>query len=211
MATSRIVTLAKEIEANTAMLDEYLAKNSVPRPSFDEDAPLMYQLPSDIAAAQEALTAALDELYWLNQGPIQTVVAKSVSTCLNHGLDRALILLVCCLGRSQDDPSLQHSDPDSTRLRSNLSGACGQDRSARQEADKTVEAWNDGSLLSRIKARLREAYGRVESAPSNSFAGTMGPYGHERGGTRQDACELSKDDRYRTNHLLMLLAARRRG
>ena len=78
MATSHIVTLAKEIEVNTTKLDEYLEKNNLPRPSFDEDAPLMYQLPPDIAAAQEALTAALDELYWLNQGPIQTVVAKSV-------------------------------------------------------------------------------------------------------------------------------------
>ncbi|KAL8730473.1 MAG: hypothetical protein Q9166_004037 [cf. Caloplaca sp. 2 TL-2023] len=80
MTTSRIVILAKEIEANTAKLDEYLEKNNLPRPSFDVDAPLMYQLPPDIAAAQESLTAALDELYWLNQGPIQTVVAKSFAT-----------------------------------------------------------------------------------------------------------------------------------
>ncbi len=78
--TSRIVALAKEIEANTIKLDEYLEKNDLPRPSFDADAPLMYQLPPDIAAAQEALNAALDELWWLNQGPIQTIVAKSVST-----------------------------------------------------------------------------------------------------------------------------------
>lgn len=80
MTTSRIVALAKEIEANTFKLDEYLEKNDLPRPSFDADAPLMYQLPPDIAAAQEALNAALDELWWLNQGPIQTIVAKSVST-----------------------------------------------------------------------------------------------------------------------------------
>ncbi|KAL8896142.1 MAG: hypothetical protein Q9207_007858 [Kuettlingeria erythrocarpa] len=80
MTTSRIVTLAKEIEANTIKLDEHLEKNNLPRPSFDADAPLMYQLPPDIAAAQEALTAALDELYWLNQGPIPTVVAKSFAT-----------------------------------------------------------------------------------------------------------------------------------
>ena len=30
----------------------------------------MYQLPPDIVAAQEHLTAAGDELYWLNLGPI---------------------------------------------------------------------------------------------------------------------------------------------
>ncbi|KAI4173138.1 MAG: hypothetical protein LQ343_003065 [Gyalolechia ehrenbergii] len=80
MTTSRIVTLAKEIEANTIKLDEYMEKNNLPRPSFDAEAPLMYELPPDIAAAQEALTAALDELYWLNQGPIPTVVAKCFAT-----------------------------------------------------------------------------------------------------------------------------------
>jgi hypothetical protein len=78
MAPSRIVTLAKEIEANTTKLDEYFAKNSLPPPSFEEDAPLMYQFPPDIVVAQEALSAAIDELSWLNQGPIQTIVAKSV-------------------------------------------------------------------------------------------------------------------------------------
>ncbi|KAL9012653.1 MAG: hypothetical protein Q9173_002592 [Seirophora scorigena] len=80
MTTSRIVTLAKEIETNTIKLDEYFEKNNLPKPSFDADAPLMYQLPPDIAAAQDALTAALDELYWLNQGPIPTIVAKSFAT-----------------------------------------------------------------------------------------------------------------------------------
>ncbi len=122
-------------------------------------------------------------------------------------VDRALISLVCCLGRSQDDPPLQHPDPCPTRLRSNVSGACGQDRSSREEADKTVEAWNYGSLFSRIRARLLEAYGRVESAPSNPFAGTMVPHGNERGWTRQDAGKLSNDDRFRMNHLLMRLTA----
>ncbi|MCJ1387604.1 hypothetical protein MMC18_000447 [Xylographa bjoerkii] len=80
MATSHIVTLAKVIEANTTKLSEYLEKHNLPQPSFDADTPLMYQLPPDIAAAQDALTAALDELYWLNQGPIQTVVAKSFAS-----------------------------------------------------------------------------------------------------------------------------------
>ena len=152
MVASRIVTLAKEIEANTTKLDEYLEKNNLPRPSFDADAPLMYQLPPDIAAAQEALTAAIDELYWLNQGPIQTVVAKTVCTHLNTSplFDRTLISSVCCVGRSQDNPSLQHPDPRSTRLRGNLSGARGQDRGSGKEADEAVEAWDDRSLLSRI-------------------------------------------------------------
>ncbi|PQE10357.1 hypothetical protein CJF32_00000898 [Rutstroemia sp. NJR-2017a WRK4] len=80
MATSRILTLAKEIEACTTKIDKYLTDNNLPPPSFDEDAPLMYQFPPDIAKAQESLSAALDELWWLNQGPIQTVVAKSLAT-----------------------------------------------------------------------------------------------------------------------------------
>ncbi|KAH6664209.1 sterigmatocystin 8-O-methyltransferase precursor [Halenospora varia] len=80
MAPSRIVALAKEIEANTTKLDEYFAKNSLPPPSFEEDVPLMYQFPPDIAVTQEALSAAIDELSWLNQGPIQTIVAKSFAT-----------------------------------------------------------------------------------------------------------------------------------
>lgn len=206
MATSRIVTLAKEIEANTTKLDEYLEKNNLPRPSFDVDAPLMYQLPPDIAAAQEALTTALDELYWLNQGPIQTVVAKSVSIRLRpcSRFDRALIPVVWCLGRSRDHPSLQNPHPRSTRLRCNISGACGQDRGSGQEADETVKAWNDGPLLSGIRARLREAHSCVESTPSDPSAGAMVPYGHERSYTRQVACKLSNGHRNRANRLLML-------
>ncbi|KAI4190536.1 MAG: hypothetical protein LQ348_003646 [Seirophora lacunosa] len=73
----RIVTLAKEIETNTIKLDKYLEENNLPKPSLDADTPLMQQLPPHIAVAQEALTAALDELYWLNQGPTETVVAKA--------------------------------------------------------------------------------------------------------------------------------------
>ena len=79
MSPSRMVILAEAIKANTAKLDDHFEKSNLPRPTFDVETPLMYQLPPDIAAAQEALTADLDELYWLNQGPISTVVAKSVS------------------------------------------------------------------------------------------------------------------------------------
>ena len=78
MSTSRIVELAKEIESNTTKLDRYLEENNLPRPSFDVDAPLMLPLPPDILAVREDLMSALDELYWLNQGPIETVIAKSV-------------------------------------------------------------------------------------------------------------------------------------
>ncbi|KAF2732229.1 sterigmatocystin 8-O-methyltransferase precursor [Polyplosphaeria fusca] len=79
-STSRIAALAKEIEAQTSKLDKFFAESNMPPPSFDEDAPLMYPFPPDVAEAQEALSAALDELSWLNKGPIQTIVAKSFAT-----------------------------------------------------------------------------------------------------------------------------------
>lgn len=75
---SRISALAKEISDQTAKLDAFFASSQLPPSSFDENAPMMYPFPPDVAEAQEALSAALDELWWLNQGPIQTIVAKSV-------------------------------------------------------------------------------------------------------------------------------------
>ncbi|KAF2468415.1 sterigmatocystin 8-O-methyltransferase precursor [Lindgomyces ingoldianus] len=80
VSTTRIAALAKEIEAQTTKLDKFFAESQMPPPSFDEDAPSMYPFPPDVAEAQEALLEAVDELWWLHQGPIQTIVAKSVST-----------------------------------------------------------------------------------------------------------------------------------
>jgi hypothetical protein len=65
-STSRIVALAKEVEAHTSKLDKFFIESKMPPPSFDEDAPLMYPFPPDVAKAQEALSVALDELSWLN-------------------------------------------------------------------------------------------------------------------------------------------------
>jgi hypothetical protein len=77
-STSRIAALATEIETQTIKLDKFFTESQMPPPSFDENSPMMYPFPPDVAAAQDALSAALDELWWLNQGPIQTIVAKSV-------------------------------------------------------------------------------------------------------------------------------------
>lgn len=77
-SNSRIAALAREIETQTTKLDTFFTESQMSPPSFDEDTPLMYPFPPDVAEAQEALSAALDELWWLNQGPIQTIVAKSV-------------------------------------------------------------------------------------------------------------------------------------
>lgn len=108
MAPSRILTLAREIEANTAKLDKYFEENGIPPPSFEEDAQMMYMLPPELALAQEALSAALDELWWLNQGPIQTIVAKSVSTNLAWFLE-TLTSLVCDIRWFEVHPQIQHS------------------------------------------------------------------------------------------------------
>ena len=83
--------------------------------------------------------------------------------------------------------------------------ACGHDRASGEEADEAVEAWNDGPLFTRIRARLRETYGRNESARSGLFVGAIVPYGHKRGWTCQDACKLPNDDGYRTKQVLILL------
>ncbi|KAF2648949.1 sterigmatocystin 8-O-methyltransferase precursor [Lophiostoma macrostomum CBS 122681] len=79
-STSRIAALAKEIEAQTSKLDNFFAESKMPPPSFDEVAPLIYPFLPDVAEAREALSAALDELWWLNKGPIETIVAKSLAT-----------------------------------------------------------------------------------------------------------------------------------
>lgn len=78
MAPSRFAVLAADIQVNATKLDEYFTEKGLPPPSFDENAPLTYAFPPDIAAAQEALSANLDELWWLNQGPIQTLFARVV-------------------------------------------------------------------------------------------------------------------------------------
>lgn len=77
-STSRLAALAKQIGTQTSKLDQFFAESKLAPPSFEEDAPLSYPFPPDVAEAQEALSAALDELWWLNQGPIQTIVSKSV-------------------------------------------------------------------------------------------------------------------------------------
>ena len=51
-STSRIATLAKEIEIQTTKLDKFFAETQMPPPSFDENSPLMYPFPPDVAEAQ---------------------------------------------------------------------------------------------------------------------------------------------------------------
>lgn len=115
-----------------------------------------------------------------------------------------LTSIVCYLGRSPDHPSLQPPVSGSTRHWCHFPGACGQDRASGEEADKTVEARNDGSPLSGVGARLCETHGRNESARGDSLIGAMVSHGHERGWTCQDACKLPIDEMHRANNIITL-------
>ena len=70
MASTKITDLAAQIQENTAKVDEYLQKRSLPSPSFDEDGPVDFQIEDE--GIQKAREIALDsslELHQLLLGP----------------------------------------------------------------------------------------------------------------------------------------------
>ena len=69
-SSSKIAELASIISTNVKSLDEYLASNGLPFPSFDPDAPLKLPLPDDIASSQDTILSATTELRALLLGPI---------------------------------------------------------------------------------------------------------------------------------------------
>lgn len=66
---SRIAELAALISSNTQKIDEYLASNSLPRPSFEEDGPVKLGLPAELEAARSATLNATAELEALLKTP----------------------------------------------------------------------------------------------------------------------------------------------
>lgn len=68
MAT-RIIELSELIASNTKKIDEYLAANSLPTPSFDEDGPVQLKLSPELDGARSAVMNASAELQALLQGP----------------------------------------------------------------------------------------------------------------------------------------------
>ena len=68
---SRIAELATQIAENTTKVDDYIAANGIPSPSFDADGPtdLVMQSP-EIEKARLAAIGASMELQDLLQGPV---------------------------------------------------------------------------------------------------------------------------------------------
>ncbi|TGO57110.1 hypothetical protein BCON_0069g00040 [Botryotinia convoluta] len=60
---TRIADLAATIQEHTSKVDEYLASNNIPSPSFDVSCPLRLSLPLDIQASRNAVLEASDDLY----------------------------------------------------------------------------------------------------------------------------------------------------
>ena len=70
--TNRIVELSSIIAKETAKVDSFLVKNSLPTPSLDVDAPWTIPIPEDardVEASRGAVLAACDELKALMTGP----------------------------------------------------------------------------------------------------------------------------------------------
>ena len=70
MASTKIAELAAQIQENTAKVDEYLQKRSLPSPSFDEDGPVDFQIEDEgIRKAREIALDSSLELHQLLLGP----------------------------------------------------------------------------------------------------------------------------------------------
>ena len=67
--TSRIAELSSRISSSTKRIEEYLAANSLPYPSFDEDGPVTFSLSAEMEAARSAVLNAAAELQALLTGP----------------------------------------------------------------------------------------------------------------------------------------------
>lgn len=68
---SRIIELAGLISSNSQEIDNYLATNKLPSPSFNEDGPVKLNLSAEIEGARIAVLNASAELQALLQGPDQ--------------------------------------------------------------------------------------------------------------------------------------------
>ena len=89
MPISRIAELTNIISTNTAKLDEYTSRRSLPTPSFHVDT-TTWLCDEDIAAIRQALLEATDELHTLMLGPIGIVSNPAVSV-IKSALNWALV------------------------------------------------------------------------------------------------------------------------
>lgn len=77
MPRSRIVELSEIIHEHTCIVDDYLASNGLPTPSFDVSHPPKVPVPPEIERSQHAILAATDELTALIMGPAMMLVSKN--------------------------------------------------------------------------------------------------------------------------------------
>ncbi|KAL9123433.1 MAG: hypothetical protein Q9187_000003 [Circinaria calcarea] len=70
MAPTRVAELTSMIAEHTAHIDNYLASQGLPTPSFDANAPPDQPFPDSVAASREIVLGATDELHSLILGPI---------------------------------------------------------------------------------------------------------------------------------------------
>ena len=67
--SSRIAELSAQISSNSQIIDDFLAANSLPQPSFDENGPVTLGLPAELEASRYAIINASAELQALLSGP----------------------------------------------------------------------------------------------------------------------------------------------
>ena len=83
MAQSRIVELALSIASNTTKIDDFLSSHNLRKPSFEVDAPLRLEFPSEAAGVEAARLAAIEatkELHDLLTGPtdcLHNIIVRS--------------------------------------------------------------------------------------------------------------------------------------
>ncbi|KAI0548226.1 S-adenosyl-L-methionine-dependent methyltransferase [Xylaria curta] len=93
-STNRILELSATIAKGTEAINNFLLQNSLPIPSFDEDALRSLPLPADLKAVQLTVTEACSELNALMTGPRDLLKFKwtafvSVKAILRFKLDRS--------------------------------------------------------------------------------------------------------------------------
>ncbi|KAL9105167.1 MAG: hypothetical protein Q9187_008787 [Circinaria calcarea] len=80
---SRITELAVIIAENTAIVDEYLTLNNLPKPSFDADGPAAVPISPqdvDVLAAQDKVVSSTLELHNLMKGPTELLMGIGVNS-----------------------------------------------------------------------------------------------------------------------------------
>lgn len=80
---SRIAELSCTVAEHTQIIDQYLADNGLPYPSFDANGPVSLGLPKNIEQSRAIVLEASQELNDLLQGPRDLLFNHQVCTSLD--------------------------------------------------------------------------------------------------------------------------------